>query len=230
MAESAPQKVTNATRRGIQNTRIKTAVGRSEERAEGRLLQTKLRRKNAFAANDPRYADTDEENGDEGARPRRGRADTIHSATGQKTLRGIRTMFKNEGEDFEEGDTELLIKNPPKKPDFPFLIFPLAVLKDIVDFADLTGIGAIFTTVTSFVIAVILFIWLLGKMQGGWWKKGMIRWLWKRYALAIVIEFIPGLKMIPATTILILMAHFRETKIAQLMNSALERLRHAGIR
>lgn len=226
MAQNAPKQVSpRDINRGIQNTEQRFA-----RLAKDRTMQENLIQGGRFAENDPRYTNADEENGDESARPRRGRADTIHSATGQKTLEEIRGMFKDEGEDFEEGDTELLIKNPPQKANFPFLIFPLAVLKDIVDALDLTGVGAIFTMVTSFVLVIILFIWFLGKMQGGWWKKKMLTWLLKRLGLVIVIECIPLLKIIPATTILILMAHFRETKIVGLMNSALERLRHAGIK
>ncbi len=130
---------------------------------------------------------------------------------------------------YEEGTVEMLIENPPIRPDFPYIMVSLAILKDVLDAGDFFVVGIIVTTILSFTIALVLFLWFLGKLSGGWWKKKMVAWLWTRYAVAIFIEFVPFLKIIPATTILVFMAHYRETKIVQFLNSALENLRKKGV-
>lgn len=140
----------------------------------------------------------------------------------------IRSIFTNAGEEFTEGDEELIIKNPPKNPRFPYIIVALAILKDLLDVGDLSIVGIVLTTAVSFLIAIVLFFWTLGKLSGGWWKKKMISWLWKRYILAIAIEFTPFGKIIPATTIFILMAHYREKRIVKVLNEALEELHRKG--
>jgi hypothetical protein len=73
----------------------------------------------------------------------------------------------------------------------------------------------------------VLFFWFLGKIHGVWWKKKTISWLWKRLLLGAVIEHIPFLKLIPTFTILVLMAHYRETKLVKILNAVLEEL-HTG--
>ena len=75
---------------------------------------------------------------------------------------------------------------------------------------------------------VILFFWIRGKISGGLWKKQMIKWLYRRLLLAAVIEIFPVLKIIPATTILILMAHYHEKKIVKLFDLTLEELKRTS--
>jgi peptidoglycan biosynthesis protein MviN/MurJ (putative lipid II flippase) len=146
---------------------------------------------------------------------------------------GIATILKRisneQNVEYVEEDSELLVTDPPVLPNFPIAMFVIAVLKDILDTLDLTGIGIILTTALSFLMALILFIWFLGKLGGGWWKKRVVSWLWARYVLVMVIECIPLFKIIPATTILILMAHNKEKKIVKLFNAALDELRRAGV-
>jgi hypothetical protein len=116
-------------------------------------------------------------------------------------------------------------------PPFPYFIFTIAVLKDIVDvIATITVVGIVLSMALSFLFALILFMWTMGKMSGGWWKKKLINYILVRYGITIIIEFIPGVNIIPTTTIFILMAHYRETKIVKLMNLALEKMHSAGIK
>ncbi len=44
------------------------------------------------------------------------------------------------------------------------------------------------------------------------------------------VEFIPIVKIIPANTIFILLAHYREKKIVKLFNLALEEMRSGGLK
>ncbi len=148
----------------------------------------------------------------------------------RRVINKVRNIFKDKGENFEDGDEKLLASNPPQKPSFPYIIMMLAISKDLIDIpGDLSGIGIIATTAFSFVISLVLFMWVLGKLGGGWWKKKIIRWLWKRYVYTIILEFIPGFQIIPATTIFVFMAYHHEKKIVKLLNLALEEFRNAKI-
>lgn len=122
---------------------------------------------------------------------------------------------------------EIRNKSAKKEPltPFPYIMFTLAVIKDIIDALSLTLIGMLLTKPLSLIIALILFFWFLGKMSGKWWKGRMVGWLWKRYIMAMAVEVVG--EVIPATTILVLMAHFRETKTIKVLNGALESLHSA---
>ncbi|TSC86998.1 MAG: hypothetical protein G01um10148_103 [Parcubacteria group bacterium Gr01-1014_8] len=120
---------------------------------------------------------------------------------------------------------ELSVMDPQEEPDFPFVIVATAVLKDLLDGLDLSIIFIILTTVLSVLLTIILFLWVVGKLGGGWWKRQLIRWLWTRYVATILLEFIPFLKMVPAATIFVLMAHHHEKKSVKLFNAALEAFR-----
>ncbi|MEK7176962.1 MAG: hypothetical protein AAB719_01540 [Patescibacteria group bacterium] len=147
-----------------------------------------------------------------------------------------RKIFRKEGETFEDGDAKRLVEDPPQHSDFPFMILVVAMAKDTLDWVGtalaLTIIGIIvwiFVYIVGLVLALALFMWCFSKSSGGWWKKKIIRYLWIRYALAMCIELIPGLNLIPANTIFILMVHYREKKIVKLFNLALEEMKKAGI-
>ncbi len=150
-------------------------------------------------------------------------------ATERKATSVLQKIFSQNNETLDESEAKLLAETPAVRPDFPFIIFGLAALKDILDIPlELTIIGIVFTTVFSFLIAFVLFFWCFGKVGGGWWKKKLIRWLWNRYVIAIVLEFIPFIKMVPVTTIFILMAHYKEVKLVKLANQGLEELKRLG--
>jgi len=146
----------------------------------------------------------------------------------RKTLGEIKDIFKDNRETFDDADVDNLLSSPPEKPSFPIFILTAALIKDVIDVVDITGVGAIVTTVFSLILAVILFVWCLGKLSGGWWKRALIRWLWTVVIIAIFIEMIPVVKMIPANTIFILMAYYKEKKIVKLLNLALEKMHKAG--
>lgn len=145
----------------------------------------------------------------------------------------IREIFKNQNENLENEDEEslLMAEEKAEESSFPLIIVIIALLKDVAIDAPLTFslIGGILSPIFSLVFTVILFFWVLGKLSGGWWKKKLIRWLWLRYIVAIIIEFIPWINIVPTNTIFILMAHYREKKMVKLFNLALEELRGAGI-
>ncbi len=219
--------------RGIQNKRIKTAVVLFKDRAEDNTLQAELRRKHTFGANDPRNPDSDEENEGENSRPRRGRADTIHSPEAQQSLAQIRQAFTSAHEELSDSDVRDLSNTKHKQlsqPGFPYFIFTVAVLKDILDvIATVTLIGIVVSMALSFLCALILFIWTLSKLHGtGHVQKKLAKRILIKYGLSTGIEFIPGINVIPTTTVFVLLAYFDEKKLVGLFNLAHKKLR--GVR
>jgi len=166
---------------------------------------------------------------------------------GRMNATEVQRIYKNIQDIFRAGEGEvndsdikgmLSLKKPPQV-DFPYFIFGISVFKDVLDTGDILVVGIVFTTAFSFLCSLILFFWTLGKISGGWWKKAGLSFLWQkmfttkiwgRLILAMGIEFIPFLKIIPATTIFTFMAYKSETKIVKLINLALEELHRAGIR
>lgn len=141
------------------------------------------------------------------------------------SMKEAEKAFENEsGAALNDDVDELLIRGKETVPRFPFNIFCIALIKDILDGLSLTGVGLILTVLATIPISLILFFWLFNKIHGGWWKKGVIKWLWKRYFLTIIVEFIPGFQLVPATTIFVLMAHHKENKVVKLFNRMLDKL------
>jgi hypothetical protein len=127
-------------------------------------------------------------------------------------------------------DIDLAVEGRPEKPPFPYGIFLVAFIKDILDLVFTVSIvGIIVVLPLSFFMAFILFFWLQGKMSGGWYKKKIIKWLWKRFFLTIGLEAIPFLGLIPATTIFVYMAHNKESKLVQHFDNLLEAIHRKGI-
>jgi hypothetical protein len=150
--------------------------------------------------------------------------------TDKKVTSALQRIFNQNNEDFDGIDIKLLINKPPQTPQFPFLMVSLAFIKDVIDIPlELTLIGIVFTTVFSLLLGLVLFIWCFGKLRGGWWKKKLISWVWKRYILTIILEFIPFIKIIPVTTIFVFMVHYKETKLVKIANQALEELKKLGL-
>lgn len=162
-------------------------------------------------------------------------AQELNKAINQ-TLGKVKEIFRKEGEEFEDSDAKRLAEDPPTHSDFPFMILAVAIAKDALDWVGtglaLTVIGIIvwiFVYIVGLVLALVLLMWCFGKTSGGWWKKRIIRYLWIRYILAMCIELVPGLNVVPANTIFVLMVHYREKKIVKLFNLALEEMKKAGI-
>lgn len=142
-----------------------------------------------------------------------------------------RENFNEEGEEFDEDAAELVLEQPPQRPPFPLVILLIAIADDALDvIGALVGLGPIITIPLQIVMWLILFMWLWNKLSGRWWKKGITKWLWRRLAVAMGIELIPYVgEIIPANTILILMGHYKETKVAKLYEQLLEELRVAEV-
>lgn len=156
-----------------------------------------------------------------------GRAELAFEIT--RTMKEIREVFNSEKEDFDEEDALDVLNNPPDPVHFPIFIFTLSVTKDALDMLDLTLIGIVVTTLFTIFTSITIFFWMFGKVKGKWWKKKILRFLIRRSIIMIFGEMLPFIKMIPTTTIFVLMAHYKEKKIVRLMNVALEMMHKGGI-
>lgn len=201
--------------RGIRNAEV-----RHRERIEGLTTEAHVYRKSAKKPRrrkDPETGEIVEVSGNK-------KNDIVRVQKLNKEL--VALAAANEAFEYEEGDAKLLISNRPTPPDFPMGILFLALIKDAFDVV--LGLSVFLlplALVTTVPVMLILAFYFYNKLSGGWWKKRMISWLWKRYLLTLLIEMTPLLGIIvPATTILVLMAHFRETKVVQTLNAALETL------
>ena len=143
----------------------------------------------------------------------------------------VRVLFRSKGEALDSDTAEKLVtENPPKHPSFPFFILTVAIVKDALDLPlDLTGVGIVVATILGLVLSLILTIWTWNRLSGGWWKKKIITWMWMSLGAVVVIEIVPGLQIVPANTIFILMAHYKEKKLVQLFDAALEHLKKADV-
>ena len=148
----------------------------------------------------------------------------------QQNIAEAQRLFSKEGFELAVEDASLVVKDPPRESGFPVVIFLLAIVKDLFDILELTVVGIIITKILSVLFGIVLFFWCLGKLSGGWWKKKLIRYIWKRYIIAMAIEAIPFIAIIPANMIFILMVHNREKKVVKIFNSLLEQLRESGVR
>ncbi len=115
-------------------------------------------------------------------------------------------LTEEEIESFKSGNTS--------KPDFPFIVFSAAVIKDIADLASLGTIGIFVSIITS----PIIFFYTLGKM--GFIKKK----LWRRLTFTVVAEFIPGASFIPFSTFFVLSAHATENKHIEKILNMIEKI------
>lgn len=218
--------------RGIQN-----AQARFERRSEARTTSAQLQNSDANARikareNDRRAGDSLRTEREAEEYEYRSQENPERSVKHQ--YRNIQKTFEDAGETIDTTDIEEVMEMKSEKaslPPFPYFIFTIAVLKDIIDvIATITVVGIVLSVALSFLFALILFFWTMGKMSGGWWKKRLIKYLLIRYGITIAIEFIPGVNIIPTTTIFILMAHYHETKIVKLLNTALEKMHSAGMK
>lgn len=114
---------------------------------------------------------------------------------------------------------------PVPEPGKPYLIYMLAVIVDVLNVLEFTFVLILPIKIISFVFLIIIMAWMFGKLGGAWWKKRLFSKLWKRYIITFLIEIIPIVAIIPATTFFVLIAHHHEKKIVILFNKTLEMMK-----
>lgn len=119
-------------------------------------------------------------------------------------------------------------------PNFPSIMFFLAILVDIIDFVELTVVGIAFSLTVQIIFFVISIFWFYGKMSGRIWKRVLIRAILKRIVVWVIIiiagELIPIVSIfIPGNMILILMAHNADNKAVIGINKLLNLIHNREI-
>jgi len=167
------------------------------------------------------------------------------AAAERRAILEVKELFKKEGMEIADNEIPTLKLHTPGKPPFPILMLLLTVPKDIADMftlitdgAAVTGIGLIllfigraFATAFSAIVALVLFLWLLGKINI--FQKAGVRWMGRKFAQwamtrwlgATVAETIAP--AFPMATILVLFAHYRENKYIGLLLTAADKIGRA---
>ena len=221
------------TNRGIEN-----AQARFERRSKARTTSAELQ---GSGAEERMKAREEDRRAADSLRTKRENVEyeNLSTQTVGKRLKlgyqSIRKTFKDEGETIDDAGMEEIMEMKGEKtplPPFPYFIFTIAVLKDLTDVvATATIIGSVITPALSFLCALILFIWTMGKISG-WFgqKKKIIAKVIIKFFIMFGVELVPGVNIIPTTVIFVLMAQYDETKIVKLINKALEQMHGAGIK
>lgn len=141
------------------------------------------------------------------------------------SAQGLRDYFHSRDIQIDVADNDLaeMTVNPPEEPQFPTLILLAAIMKDVIDLVATSSIiFSIFTLITSFILSLVIFFWLLGKL--GFAEKQLVRWFIRWAVLVVLVEFIPLVNAIPMATIFVILAYNRERAVVQLFFTALKSL------
>jgi len=196
----------------LPDNRIRNAEVRYREKVESRLTNAVVRRRKKIGLED-----------EEKNRPFQGQNREVDQNNALSSIYK-QTITENDIP-YIEGDEQLLIIDPPKKPNFPYFILTIALFKDFIDIpANLSVVGSFLPIFTTFIVWTILFFWMLGEMNGKWWKKFIIKRLILWMIGVAVVEALPFGSIIPATTILVLMIYYKEKKIVKIFNQILEEI------
>lgn len=123
-------------------------------------------------------------------------------------------------------DLKEILQDPPKEPVFPVNMLTFAAIKDVIDSADISGVAIIVTTIFSLFFNTILFFWVTGRGGSGAMSRTLMRVLIKFLVGVIIVEFIPVVKIIPATTLFVLWVHTKETELVKFIDSILKNLKN----
>lgn len=141
-----------------------------------------------------------------------------------KAVNKAKEILNEGGEKISTDELLELAQQPKQSAPFPLEIFLLAIVKDVLD--GVTEVGVVTTVlgqVFSFIVGVILFFWTFSKVSGWFgYKKKLIKFMFRILAGTIIVEFIPFIRILPANTIFVLLAHYHETKFVKLVNLAME--------
>lgn len=126
-----------------------------------------------------------------------------------------------EGEEIGEEYLEEWTTERPGLPQFPIIIFTLALIQDSLDFLDLTVIGTVIAFAFSVLVSLIIIIWKFGKSK--WWQnKFALQW----FFTFLLADIIPFVGMFPWQSILIVMIYYREKKVVRALWKIIDLFEH----
>ena len=199
----------NQETRTIDNTRSvirnKTTAARFDAFSEGRLSYKKKRTRRDTSRR--KYTDS--------------------QAPNSESYAHIAEQARQHNIPITDEDISLLLRLQGRENEEPFPVgmFLVAFIKDMLDiFLTFTIVGIVLILPFSFFISLVLFLWIRGRLQGGWYKKKMIKFAWRRFFIMLGIESLPLFGIIPANNLFVYMVHKRETLIVRTLNDTMEYL------
>jgi len=146
-----------------------------------------------------------------------------------------REVLEEGGEDLEDDEIDELRENPPELPQFPTIIFSLAIVKDTLDvIVTVTIIGAAATFVYGAFYNIIIFAWLLNKASKPSLAQRLVikkirTKIALRFAGTSLVETMPFLGVLPLATFFVLLTHYGETKVVKLFLRAVDAMEEVEI-
>jgi len=147
------------------------------------------------------------------------------SASSQRDAGEVLEDLQEELEDYDVDEESLreTVEDLPEKPDFPLTLFIFAIIVDSAQIlATFTVVLAIFTPPLGVLFGIVSFFYFFGKIN--FVQKYITRKLLTRFLLTFLIEFIPGLNVIPTATIFTFLAYKSQSKIIAAYLKAAESL------
>lgn len=132
----------------------------------------------------------------------------------ETTLDNLRYEVSENGVDVED------MEETVSKHSFPLAVFMVAVVKDITDAG---SFGLLFIVTTPIFYGVWL-SYMSGK--GRFMKNVMGKWVFRRMLYTTAIEITPVISMLPASSALVIMAHYRESAIVKELDLLIDAAYH----
>lgn len=172
----------------------------------------------------------------------------------QRGLKKAKEKLSAVSKELPEGAEDIVQMEKMDKPsNIPFyIVLALAIIKDVIDIAEVTVIGILVTKIITILISIILFFYAFGKISrwSGWAARGIRKggraakmagktkvsagannvlnkiglknWAYKRVAGTVLAEIIPWLAFIPAASLCVVMVHNRDKKLVKVINAAID--------
>lgn len=134
--------------------------------------------------------------------------------------RAIRSMAHEESgtPDSKPGALSQLLEKGTGMPGFPYIMLFLVGAKEFVDGLDLLIMGVFITTLITIPVTVAVFFWT--RMHTSSYNGGPQAFIQSMgyYVPVVAIEFLPIIKILPATILFVLTIHYREVLRAERMS------------
>lgn len=161
------------------------------------------------------------------------RPETLHQVRGQivrevqknEAFQELRKVYEREGAELTDREMAALSLDPPKKDPFPWLVFVLALTKDVLDFVSVSSLAPLW----SGILGAILFVYYLGKLSfihkkgiRGVLESKKLLAFGKKMAVSLGIDGLPFAGFLPISSIMVIFAHYRNVRFFRITLNATE--------
>lgn len=134
--------------------------------------------------------------------------------------------------EIDEDKFEDMKENPPETPSFPGIIFFAACVKDLFDIIytillfipilNLATSALIFLLwIFNIILAIVIWVWIFNKST--FIRKQIIKKMVAKLIIPLIVEFLPGLNVIPTATITVFLIYRSEKGIVKKIVDAFEK-------